>query len=229
MRPTTVLFVAAVAASAIALPVAAQTAPAERFAVGVQGGTTGLGVEGQFAASNQLTLRASFDSFQYDTDFSSDDIDYEGELDLNQGGVFVDYHPGGGAFFVSGGAYVGDRRATVRAASGASATINGTVYTGAQIGTLEGEADFGDVAPFVGLGFNNTFTGASRLGFKALVGAAFGEDPSVSLRRVGGIALPAAVQAQLEADLRAEEESLRSDIEDYSIYPVVQVGLAYRF
>jgi hypothetical protein len=229
MRPTTILFAAAVAASAFALPAAAQTAPAERFAVGVQGGTTGLGVEGQFAASDRLTLRGTVDVFQYDGDFSSDDVDYEGELDLNQGGLFVDYHPTGGGLFVSGGAYFGERKADIRATANTSVEIGNTVFTAAQVGTLQGEADLGEVAPFVGVGYNNTFTTAGRLGFKVLVGAAFNGDPDVTLSRVGGVALTPAVQAQLDAELRNEEAEIEDAADDLSIFPVLQIGLAYRF
>lgn len=218
---------AALALAAAALPAAAQDAG--RWAAGVQAGTTGLGVEGEFAASNQLVLRASADFFSYDVDVSSDDVDYEGELELNQGGLFVDWHPGGSSFFVSGGAYFGDRSADVRATASAPVEIGDVVFTPAEVGELQGEADLGDVAPFVGVGWNNTFTTAGRVGFKVLAGAAFGEDPDVSLRRVGGAPLPPATQAELDAQLRNEEEEIESDLEDYNILPILQVGLFYRF
>lgn len=220
---------ALLAAAAAALPAAAQTAREDRFAVGVQGGTTGVGVEGEFAASDQLVLRASADFFSYDVDASSDDVDYEGDLDLNQGGLFVDFHPRGSSFFVSGGLYFGDRSAEVRATAQGPVEIGNTVFTAAQVGELQGEADIGDVAPFVGVGFNNTFTTAGQVGFKVLVGAAFGEDPDVSLSRVGGVALPANIQTQLDAELRNEEAELEDDLEGYNILPVVQVGVFYRF
>lgn len=228
MRLTTALLAAAAAIGA-ALPAAAQTAPAERFAVGVQGGTTGIGVEGQFAATDRLTLRGSFDSFQYDGDFSSDDIDYEGELDLNQGGLFLDYHPNGGGLFVSGGAYFGDRKADLRATANTSVEIGNQVFTSAQVGTLQGQVDLGEFAPFVGVGYNNTFTTTGPIGFKVVLGAAFNGDPEVSLTRVGGVALPSAIQAQLETELRNEEREIEEEADDLSIYPVLQVGVAYRF
>ena len=227
MRPVTALLIAA--ATACALPAAAQTAPAERFAVGVQGGTTGFGVEGQFAATDRLVARASFDSFQYDGDFSSDDIDYSGELDMNQGGLFLDFHPTGSALFVSGGAYFGDRGAEIVANPNTSVEIGNTVFTAAQVGQLKGEADLGEFAPFLGVGYNNTFTSASKLGFKVLLGAAFNGDPEVTLTRVGGIPLTPAVQAQLDTELRNEEREIEEETDDLSILPVLQVGVAYRF
>jgi hypothetical protein len=174
-------------------------------------------------------VRATLDSFQYDTDFSSDDVDYEAELDFASGGLFADYHPFGNGVFVSGGAYFGDRSATLSATTASSVQIGNQIFTGAQVGTLEGETDFGDFAPFVGVGFNNTFTTAGRFGFKALLGAAFGDEPDVSLRRVGGIALPPAEQARLDAELRNEEAELERDAEDFSVFPVLQLGIAYRF
>jgi opacity protein-like surface antigen len=228
MRLATTLAVAAVLGAVAALPAAAQTT--DRFALGGQIGTTGVGVEGQFAASRQVTLRATADAFQYDdAEFETDNVNYDGELELNQGGLFVDLHPAGSPLFVSAGAYFGDRGADLRATAIGPVQIGGQTFTAAEVGTLEGEVDLGDFAPFVGAGFNNTFTTGGRVGFKALIGAAFGGDPEVELRRVGGATLPATVQAQLEAELANEERELESDAEDYNIYPVLQVGLAFRF
>jgi hypothetical protein len=220
----------AVAAAAVAHPAAAQDGG--RVALGVQGGTTGFGIEGQFAASDRVTLRATADLFKYDGEFQSDNgFDYDGELDLTQGGVFADYHPFGNPFFVSGGAYFGDRKASLEATatSGTSVEIGNQTFTAAEAGVIRGEADLGNFAPFVGLGFNNTFTTTGRIGFKVLAGAAFGDDASVSLARVGGVALPPATQARLDAELRNEEAELQDDADDFSVFPVLQVGVSYRF
>ena len=217
----------ALLATAAAGSASAQTA--ERFAVGVTAGTTGVGVEGQFQATSRINLRAAGDLFSYETDFSTDDVDYDAEIDFNQVGGFVDLHPFDNSFFVSAGAYAGDRSVEVSATSNSNAEIGNVVFTPQQIGTLTGTVDFGGTAPFLGLGFNNTFRTAGRIGFKAVVGAAFSEDPTVSLRRTGGEPLPAAIQAQFDQELRNEERELQEDAEDLKTLPVVQVGLTYRF
>jgi hypothetical protein len=89
--------------------------------------------------------------------------------------------------------------------------------------------DFGGTAPFLGLGYNNTFRTAGRIGFKAVLGVAFGEDPTVDLQRTGGEPLPAAIRTQFDQELRNEEAELQEDAKDLKTLPVVQVGLTYRF
>lgn len=209
--------------------VSAQSFGSERFAVGVNAGTTGFGVEGQFRATDMINIRVGGDFFNYEEDFSTDDVDYTGDIDFKTASAFVDLHPFNNALFVSGGAYAGERTVGFDATSSTSAEIGNVVFTAAQIGTLEGQADFGDFAPFVGIGFNNTFRTSGPIGFKAVIGAAFGEEPTVTLRRSGGIPLPTAIQTQFDAELRNEERELEEDASDLKTFPVVQVGLSYRF
>jgi hypothetical protein len=207
----------------------AQGFGSDRVAVGVHAGTTGFGVEGQFRATDRINLRAAGDFFKYDEEFSTDDVNYAGEIDFQTASAFVDLHPFNNPVFVSAGAYVGERTVGFSATSNRDAEIGTVVFTAAQIGTLTGQADFGDFAPFVGVGFNNTFRTRGPIGFKAVVGAAFGEDPTVTLRRTGGVTLLPAVQTLFDTELRKEERELAEDAKDLKTFPVVQVGLSYRF
>lgn len=202
-----------------------------RFALGANVGTTGLGVEAQFMISPKVTLRGGFDSLQFDEEVEGDGILYDGELDFSTGGVFLDLHPTGGAFFLSGGAYFGERSLGVSGTPepGTTVEIGDDTFTAAQIGTLQGDLDFGGTAPFIGLGWNNTFTRERRVGFKFLVGAAFGSDPDATLVRVGGTALSPADQARLDAELTAEELEIEEEADGFKAFPVVQLGLAVRF
>lgn len=220
------LLLSVVSAAAVA---AAGGACAQNVAVGAQIGTPGLGVTAQYSVSPHVTLRGSLDTLSYDHDVSTSDVDYAGELDWTQGGAFVDLHPMANPFFVSAGAYFGDRTVDLRATANTSAQIGGTVFTAEQIGTLSGQADFGSTSGFLGLGWNNTFYTSGNWGFRAMAGAQIGESPTVRLARTSGIALPAAVQSQLDAELRNEERELQEDLEDFRVYPVLQVGVTYRF
>lgn len=219
--------------AAAAALVCASSAQAQdgRFALGPQVGTTGVGIEAQFKVSDRVTVRGGFDSLSFDEEVEGDGILYDGELDFTTGGVFADLHPTGGAFFLSAGVYFGDRQVTVSGtpAPGTSVEIGDDTFTAAQVGTLNGEMDFGGTAPFLGLGWNNTFTASRRWGFKFLVGAAFGSDPDATLTRVGGAGLSPADQARLDAELRAEEIEIEEETDGFKVFPVVQLGLAYRF
>jgi opacity protein-like surface antigen len=219
--------------AAVSALVCASAAQAQdgRFAIGPQVGTTGVGIEAQFKVSDRITLRGGFDSLSFDEEVEGDGILYDGELDFSTGGIFADLHPTGGAFFLSAGVYFGDRRVNVSGtpAPGTTVEIGDDTFTAAQVGTLNGTLDFGSTAPFMGLGWNNTFTRSRRWGFKFLVGAAFGSDPDATLTRVGGSALSPADQARLDAELRAEEIEIEKEADRFKVFPVVQLGLAYRF
>ena len=219
----------AAAVAVLSTPALAQGVAPGRVAVGAQVGTTGVGAEVQVRASDMIVVRGSVDTFRYDEEFETDDIDYDGELDFTTGGAFVDLHPFGNPFFVSAGGFAGQRTVEVTGTASRSVVVGGQTLTPVQFGRLVGEADFGDTAPFLGIGFNNTFTHDGRWGFKVLAGAAFGGDPEVTLRREGGDPLPPAVQAQFDADRAAEEQELEDELEALKTLPVVQLGLSYRF
>lgn len=219
-------------AAVACLALAAGAASAENFAIGAQAGTTGFGVSGQYKLNDRFVLRGDLDSFKYDIDVEGDDADlqYEGEIDFGTVGLFVDYHPGGGSFFLSGGAYLGKREVSIsgRGAPGTTVDVGDDVFAAEQVGTITGTADFGDSAPFLGLGWNTAFSGEGKIGFRFLAGAAFGSDAEVSLSRSGGTATGADAAA-IDAELDREEQELQDDVDGVSVYPVVQIGLSYRF
>lgn len=178
-------FLAAMTALAcvVASPALAQTRSDPAVAVGVTAGTTGVGAEVQFALGPIFVLRGAVDTLGYDLDESYDDVDYSGRFDFDTLGGFVDLHPFANGFFVSGGAYVGQRDIGLNATPSAPVNIGGQTFTPAQVGTLTGQIKLKDVAPFAGLGFDNTFTRSSRWGFRALAGVAWSSP--VSTNRTG--------------------------------------------
>lgn len=203
------------------------TAIAERnFALTGGLGTAGGTAEAQIRLNDWVQLRAGGNYLAFDEDVDVDDITYEGELDLSGLGAFVDVHPLGGSFFVSGGAMSGSKSIDLTASSTLPIEIGGVTFTPEQYGQLEGDVSFDDVAPFAGVGFDTTFQGDGHWGFSLMAGAALFGSGDVSLESVGGTL---SGQPALEAELEAEEQKIEDEIEDYELYPVLQVGLSYRF
>lgn len=190
--------------------------------IGTMGGT----VEGQFQVNDYFQLRAGANYLAFDEDIDVDDITYDGELDFSGFGAFIDVHPFGNSFFVTGGAYAGGKEIDLVASSTVAVEIGGVVFTPAEYGRLEGDVSFDDVAPFVGLGFDTTFEGNGNWGFNVLAGAALFGSGDVTLDAVGGTLSNDPV---LQAQLAQEIQDIENEIEDYELWPVVQVGLSYRF
>lgn len=177
---------AAVAAILVAAPAAALAQVPGPIAVGAQVGTPGLGANIQFALNDMVVLRGGYDVLQWDRDDSYQDVDYNAEIDFKSPGAFVDLHPFRNSFFVSGGAYFGERGVDLDATPTRDVRIGGVTFTPAQVGRLDGRIDLEDTAPFAGIGFDNTITRGGRLGFRFTAGAVFGDAPVVNLQASGG-------------------------------------------
>lgn len=132
------------------------------FAVTGSIGTMGGAVEGQVKVNELFQLRAGANYLAFDETIDVDDISYDGDVDFSVFGAFIDVHPFGGSFFVTGGAYTGTKEIDLIATSDVAVDIGGVPFTPTEYGRLEGDVSFDDLAPFVGLGFDTTFEGSGN-------------------------------------------------------------------
>lgn len=223
-----VLFGAAMAAVVLTSASAAQAqdwSAANRWAVGVTAGTDGLGADLKYALSPQLVLRARGAGLDFSHSETSDGVHYSGKIKFGTGGGFVDWHPWGGGFLISGGVVAGTRRIDLSGTPANNVTFNGDTYTPAQVGSVYGRAKMPSTAGFLGVGYDTTFVSRGAVGFNILAGAQFGGSPKVHLTATG----LAASTPQFQTDLAREEDKIRHDLDFAKVYPAVSVGLTYRF
>lgn len=211
---------------AIACAMAATTATAQSKALGVSIGTPGVGVVASAQVSDLIVLRGAVDGMSLNRNETYSDVAYDGKAKLLTGGLFADLHPGGGPFLVSAGAYAGKRKLELRGQPTASVEIGDQTYTPAQIGRIDGEAKLSSLQPFVGLGFDNTYSGDRAWGFRALAGVSFSKAPKIKLTAAGGTL---SSDPAFLANLREEEAEVREDAKNFKYFPVVQIGLTRRF
>lgn len=210
----------------IALALSTAAAADGGFAVSGGLGTMGGSLEGQYQVNEVFQVRVGANYLGFEQDIDVDEITYDGELDFSGVGAFVDVHPFGNSFFVTGGAYAGGKSIDLVASSTLDVEIGDVIFTPAEYGRLEGDVSFDDVAPFLGLGFDTTFEGGGNWGFSLVAGAAVFGAGDVTLDAVGGTL---SSDPLLQAELQAEIAEIESEIEDYELWPVVQLGLSYRF
>lgn len=218
-----ILTLAALAALTLPAAAMAQSSP---VAVGGNLGTPGVGLSAQVLATDSVILRGDLDWMKWGYDRDYDGVNYDGTFKALTGGVFADWHPGAGAFFVSGGAYLGDRKLNLDATPAAATDIGGTVYTPAQIGRIKGSAKLSKFQPFAGLGIDNTWVGDRTWGFRALAGVAFSKKPDVNLTATGGLL---ASDPTFLARLQQEEDNVADDAKKVRYFPVLQIGFTRRF
>ncbi len=195
------------------------------WAVVGRAGTTGFGAEvHRQQVPRLLTFRAGAQFFRYSLDYSDNGIEYGAHLKLGAVPIGLDIHPFKNWFRLNGGIIVNLNEVTgvARPVLGLI-NINGVLYQAAQIGQLDAKVKFNRAAPFFGLGFGRPFKPGKHWGFTFDLGAMYHGQAKLSLNTT----LPAA--SQLQTNLRQQEQQFNNDAKDYTLYPIIQFGLSYRF
>lgn len=200
-------------------------AEGDRFALTVKAGTLGLGLEGSTSINNKLNARFGVNAFQYSYSGTESDIDYDFDLELLSFATLLDWLPFENGFRLTGGLVVNKNRLDLTADTAATYTIGTTTYTSAQVGSLTGDLTFNDLAPYAGIGWGNPFGKDSNWSFAIDLGVMFQGSPDVSLSANGTLATNAAFLAEIAR----EEDNLQSEIEEYKYYPVISIGVTYKF
>lgn len=182
--------------------------------------TLGLGGELTKKVTSNVNARFGFNTFNYDMDFSAEDVEYDLGLDFLSYSALVDWHVFNGSFRISGGALINQNEFSLDATPTETITIGDTEYTIGDIGTLSGEITFEDVAPYIGIGWGNAVAPTKKWGITTDFGIAFTGAPDVSLSSTGVVS---------QADLDIESVDIEDELSIINIYPVISIGLFYRF
>lgn len=189
---------------------------------GIGLGTTGYAFSFS-VPGDHFGARLQYGSFDYNTTIHSSDNAYSGQLQLRSLAMLADYHPFGNTFTLTTGAFFPNFSLTGAAVPNAdgSFTINNITFTGIQ--TVGGTIKWTKTAPYVGFGFRPR-RDAHGLAFTADLGAAFIGSPDVRITATGSGASNPAIQSSLAS----EQQSIQSSA-NFRVFPIVSIGLAYRF
>jgi hypothetical protein len=224
-----VLCAATVAGVAPAQAQTRESAGDGKVSVGITAGTLGIGPEIGYRANQTIGVRANGGFLGIDHDFTSGGIDYAGHAKLASGGVIVDLYPFGGGFRVSAGARYNGTDGRVRATPNGPTKIGSLVFTPEQIGIITGRADLRELAPQLTLGYGGGLR--KGLSFNIEAGALF--QGAVRIRDFtsnGTLATdPTVAGTTYRNELAKQRQKLQDTANDYQVYPILQVGLKYRF
>jgi hypothetical protein len=182
------------------------------------------------AFGEYFKVRAGWSGFSYNGTYKEDAIDYKVKLKLGGWNLLADYHPFGGGFRLSAGAYgpshelSGDGQFN---AAGGTVTINGTSYSQSDLENLRISARWRGARPYAGLGydgFNASPNGGFYFSFDA--GVIFAGKPDLTLTAT---CTNAGLCNQLDSDIAAERAKLENDLKNARYLPVLQIGIGYRF
>jgi hypothetical protein len=221
MRPLSIVFCLVAAATG------AGSAHAQSVAARV--GTTGFGAELGFGITEHLGVRGSYGAGSFNYNVTESDIRYETKVKPNVGMVTLDVHPFGGWFRLSAGLGLNDTKAdgTADTTSG-TLTINGTTYNSSEVGTVRGKITFKKAAPYLGLGWGAPARSQGGFYFTSDFGVMFSKATG-SVTGTCAPSLPANTCTALQADLDAEAQQFKQEVEKFKYYPVITLGVGYRF
>ena len=199
-------------------------------AVTLKGGTNGVGFDVIKGINQYVDVRAGFSQMSISENQTSDGVQFNGKVQLGGWNLLADYRPFAGGFRVTGGAYIPTSKfsATGQFDGSGSITMNGTTYTSADVNSVSANAKWSGIKPYIGIGYDGFNTTNSGFFFTADVGVIFAGSPKVSLSANCTSANPA-ICSQLNTDLQAQQNSLKSDLNNAKYIPVAQLGIGYRF
>ena len=186
-------------------------------------GTLGVGADIAAAFGSHVGLRSGFNFFPTDIDATVSGIPYQIDFASPTFTLVLDLYLLGPLRLSGGGVFSPDDIVLAGEITG-PVDINGTVYSPSQIGTLTGTILTNELSPYAGIGLGNP--GRSKFGFFLDLGVAFHGTPGFTLEAVGG---SASTLLQFQSDLAAEAQSIRDDLSNIIVYPVVAMGFSIGF
>jgi hypothetical protein len=217
------------AAGAVALLLSlCAPAAAGDVAFGAVGSTLGLGGEVGWGLGRHLAVRVGAYAYNYTADTERAGLYYDAELELGSAGAYLDWHPFGSTFRISAGWLFNDNAltATARPGKDGSFWIGGGSFTEAEVGKLTGEGRFRSSAPFLGIGWRLGARDGRSVALSFDAGVVFQGALDMKLRSQGG---SLSDDPDFRAALAVEESELQAEVDDYELFPVVTLGLGYRF
>ena len=196
--------------------------------VAVRVATTGFGAEVAKQLTGHLAARIGGSVYSLSTNKSQSNISYDASLKLHTFSALIDLYPGQrGSFHGTVGIVTNPLTITGTGQSSSGRfTINGTSYRADTVGTLTVEGKFPGASPYVGLGFGTPASTGGALKVLFDLGAVLGK-PTVSL---SSSASTCAAGTPCGADLQAQQATTQHDVRKYlKVYPVLSLGLGYRF
>ena len=230
---------ASLLSAAAILPAAARAGDGSMFAA-PHGSTLGAGLMAGYDISPSFSARAAASYFAFATDDSSAGNDYSIDLQLLSLGVLGDWHPFENGFRVTAGGLFNGNTVTM-ASSAEDLELGGASYRG----NMEAELGFNAIAPYVGIGWTSGRADGRGFSFFADAGVIFQGAPRISasgrvdgssgacnfgLSEGGRATVGAGCGLEgLRADLESEHAELEDQLSAFNLYPVLMLGVAYRF
>lgn len=207
------LFVAALLAGMTA------SAQAATFGVVPQAGLAGVGATVQWGFTPYLAVTAGYTGLTVNArDVKTNDATYNGDLNLRNPQLFLNWAPFGGNFRLSAGVLNQHSNYDLTASN-----LSGT--NGQFVDSVNIKADYAQsIAPALAFGWESPIL-ATGLGYHFSVGAMYAGEPDVkatSKCKMG------ANQDDCDLATMNERQKVENELKQYKVLPILQAGLIFR-
>jgi hypothetical protein len=155
------------------------------------------------------------------------------KADLFNAGVMVDYYPFVSRFHLTTGVFYAGNKISGEAVSSQNLEIGNNIYTPDEVGTLHGKVKANKVAPYVGIGWGKMTGGKNQFKFLFDVGVMFHGTPKADLipdiPTDSPLNRDPALRAEFDANLIQEIAGFQDDVADFTLYPVISLGIGIKF
>ncbi|MFD2933453.1 hypothetical protein [Spirosoma flavum] len=202
------------------------TKPLPRYRPGLaltaHASTAGFGIGVDKSIFRQLSVRVGANLFNYKGNLlsgkSSDElqIGFDYTIKLSSFNALVDYYPFKRVNFrLTTGAYCNLNQITFLGKPTKDVKFNDVVFSVDQIGTVNGEANFNKVAPYLGIGWGHPFVGG-KLKLMVDMGIFYQQSPKITFVTTGMLE-PSNDQGPV----------IENNLKPLKYYPLISVGLSY--
>jgi hypothetical protein len=223
MRVWAVLVVGTLMAAGAFGAEAAPESSAGNVGITAKIGTLGFGGELSVGLGEYLGLRLGGNAFAWEGDQDVEDNTIYGDLELQTWSALLDIYPFGGGFRLSGGAMLNDNNIKLRADVSEPVELDDIDF---RLSDLHGEVTFSEFAPYVGFGYGNAAGADGHWHFSCDFGVMFQGEPEIS---ASATASNPALQPAVNRALDAEIDDIEDDAKNFKFYPVISVGVSFRF
>ena len=218
--------------------IAPELRPFRSYAVGFRASTLGMGIELATPLAGRINLRSSFNFFAFDDPFSIDGVNYAARLHLQSSQTTLDWFIG--RFHISPGVlYVKNSMSAPSFVGPGQTFVLGTqTFLNSVDDPVSGSSSVifpRTFAPMLLLGYGNLLPrSGEHLSLPVEVGVAYTGAAKINVALNGTACVTnGCVNFSQNADaqkfLKQEIQILNEDLKHYPVFPIVSLGLAYRF
>lgn len=216
------------------------TRPFSGLGVAVKAGAEGIGFDLATPVARKFNVRGGASFFSYTHALTESGIHINPDLQFRKMGASLDWFPFNNGFRLSPGFvfYNGNHAtATAQVPGGQTFTLNDTNYTSSPSDPVHGSAEvtFGHKqAPSFTVGWGNIVPRTGHWSVPFEVGFEYIGPPAFVYNLAGTACnqfgcMNVQTSPDIQANLKAEQDKLNSDISPLRFYPILTIGIGYKF